>query len=127
MSHHSPVHPVCFPLFFILLMYCWGYLSLLASKEKNFWPLCIPISLQCSHHLFLLSLVCLVAPPLDLLSCFPLLISSKSSLISKGSINKQIFKKTDSNIRSSRSDQCPYKSSKGTSICQYSYLILTGL
>ena len=81
MPHHSPVHSFCFPLFSILLMYYWGLLSLLAPREKRFWLLFMSISLQCSHHCFLFSLVLLVVPLLDLLSCFPLLIASKSSFL----------------------------------------------
>ena len=90
MPHHSPAPPICFHLFSILLMYHWGLLPSLASKEKQFWLVCLPISLQCVHHcFFILSLDHLVVLLLDLFSCFPLLIASKISLLCF--INSSIF------------------------------------
>ena len=47
--------------------------------------------------------------------------------ITMGSINKKISRKRDWYVRSLKSDKYPCNSSKGTSFCQYSYLVLTGL
>ena len=79
LPHYSPVVPACFPLFSIHSIYHRVLFSLFASRQKQFWLLHVPFSLQCEYHHLLLLWVYLFVQPFAFSFCFPLVIAFMSS------------------------------------------------